>query len=113
MPAPATASSSRTRVAAPAIRSSFAWVLGRNELSAAMFQDDPFVAYRSIERAERLPRAKRYLRATARSLTGFEGDSPNGAGLRVNRECRSYHLGWILYAWAGASPKALTAVEDA
>ena len=19
----------------------------------------------------------------------------------VNRECRSYHLGWILYAWAG------------
>jgi hypothetical protein len=21
-------------------------------------------------------------------------------GFRINRKCRPYHLGWILYAWA-------------
>ena len=45
---------------------SFAWVRGRNELWTPMIEQDPFVAYRSIERAEGLPRARRYLRATVR-----------------------------------------------
>jgi hypothetical protein len=84
-----------------AIAKSFSWVLGRNELSEPMIEREPFVAYRSIERVERLPRLSRYLRASAGSIAGKAGESENGRGVRINRECRSYHLGWILYAWSG------------
>ena len=27
--------------------------------------------------------------------------APDAVTVRVNAECRSYHLGWILFAWAG------------
>lgn len=84
-----------------AIGRSFAWALGRNELAAPMFERDRFAAYRSIERAESLPRARRYLRATARSRTGGADRGAHGSRVRLNRECRSYHLGWILYVWSG------------
>jgi hypothetical protein len=96
-----------------AIARSFAWVRGRNELSAPMIEQEPFVAYRSIERAEGLPRARRFLRATVGSYTGAAGESANGRGVRINRECRSYHLGWILYVWSGASGDAATAADAA
>ena len=88
---------------ADAIDKSFAWVLGRNELATPMIYANPFVASRSIERAERLPRVRRYLRAFPRSLTGRADRPADGRGVRINPECRSYHLGWILYAWAGRS----------
>ena len=86
-----------------AITRSFSWVLGRNELSTPMIEREPFAAYRSIERAERLPRGRRYVRATARSLARATDRPDRRRGVRINRECRSYHLGWILYAWAGAT----------
>ena len=90
-----------------AIARSFSWILGRNELSAPMIEQDPFVAYRSIERAERVPRMRRYVRATAGSLAGAAGGLASGHGVRINRECRSYHLGWILYAWSGPTGDAV------
>lgn len=77
------------------IERSLAWDFGANELGCEMFVRRPFFAYRAIERAERIPRARRYLRSLrprAASTT---------TRVRVNRECRSYHLGWILFAWAG------------
>jgi hypothetical protein len=62
-----------------------------------MFVDEPFFfAYRAIERDERAAKARRY----ARWLAHAEGETAAAGSLRVNRECRSYHLGWILYAWA-------------
>lgn len=96
-----------------AIARSFSWILGRNELSTPMIERDPFVAYRSIERAERLPRMRRYVRATAGSIAGAAGDLASGHGVRINRECRSYHLGWILYAWSGTSGDAVAATVAA
>jgi hypothetical protein len=42
-----------------------------------------------------MPRARRYVRW----LRGDEDTKPP-TRLHVNRECRSYHLGWLLYAWA-------------
>jgi hypothetical protein len=79
---------------------SLAWALGRNELGAAMYVDQPlFFAYRSLERTETAPRLRRYARASARLLAGDR--LPAGRpSLRVNEECRSYHLGWILFAWS-------------
>ena len=86
---------------ARAIEKSWAWVLGHNELGTPMTRDDPFVAYRSIERAEQFPRARRYLRSVPRSFTGSAGRTAGGRGVRINPECRSYHLGWVLYVWSG------------
>jgi hypothetical protein len=82
-----------------AIGRSLSWVFGRNELDVRFYRDDPFFAYRSIERAERAPRLRRYLRFLSASLTG-RGASFGGARTRLNEECRSYHLGWILFAWS-------------
>ena len=83
------------------IERSFAWVLGRNELLTPMIRNDPFVAYRSIERAERLPRARRYARSIPRSASGAADRAASSHRVRINSECRSYHVGWILYAWSG------------
>jgi hypothetical protein len=72
------------------------WALGGNDLNLRMYADTPsFVAYRAIQRAELLPRARRY----ARWLHGEEDVGP-APRVHVNRECRSYHLGWLLYAWS-------------
>jgi hypothetical protein len=83
-----------------AIDRSLDWALGRNELGISMYVDDPvFFAYRSIERRERAPRARRYARSSVNALTGRSAQSLSASALRLNPECRSYHLGWILYAW--------------
>jgi hypothetical protein len=85
----------------PAIEKSLAWSFGENELARAMYTDDPlFFAYRSIERRERAPRARRYLRSSVRLLEAGDAESLPARKLRLNPECRSYHLGWILYAWS-------------
>jgi hypothetical protein len=40
-------------------------------------------------------------RMTGRNLFGYT----------VNRECRPYHLGWILYAWAGRLTESAGAIS--
>jgi hypothetical protein len=84
-----------------AIARSLAWSLGENELREPMYGGDRFFAYRSIRREQRLFRQRRYARSLARALADRPGSLTGGKGLMVNRECRSYHLGWILFAWAG------------
>lgn len=83
-----------------AIDRSLDWALGRNELEVSMYVDEPvFFAYRSIERRERAARARRYLRSSVNVLTRRSAETLEARTLRLNPECRSYHLGWILYAW--------------
>jgi len=84
---------------ADSIRRSLDWVFGENELGIEFYRQDPFFAYRSIERADRAPRLRRYLRSLSYGVTRRPG-SFGSANVRLNDECRSYHLGWILYAWA-------------
>jgi len=79
---------------------SLAWAFGANELGRPMYVDAPFRAFRSIERSDRFPRAGRYLRAVRGIASGRPAGSAGGRGVRVNEECRSYHPGWILYAWS-------------
>ena len=83
--------------AAEAIPRSLRWGFGQNELGIDFYVPGPFVAHRSIERAERMPRLRRYLRSLVPRAHPTFGD----ARLRLNPECRSYHLGWVLFAWAG------------
>jgi hypothetical protein len=81
-----------------AIERSFRWNLGQNELGTSLVRSDPRAwFYRSIERDERWPRARRYLRGLGRPPRAHPASSPR---LRLNRECRSYHPGWILYVWS-------------
>lgn len=91
-----------------AIRRSLAWVFGVNELGIEFYRHDPFFAYRSIERADRAPRLRRYLRSLSTSVTRRPG-AFGRAHVRLNDECRSYHLGWILYAWSSRiGPSTIT-----
>ena len=84
-----------------AIDRSLAWAVGRNELGISMYVDEPvFFAYRSIERRDRAPRVRRYLRSSAHVVTRRPARTEGASALRLNSECRSYHLGWILYAWS-------------
>jgi hypothetical protein len=82
-----------------AIARSLEWCFGENELGAEFYRYDPFAAARSIERVEGERRLLRYLRFLAYSLTRRPG-SFHSARVRVNDECRSYHLGWLLFAWS-------------
>jgi hypothetical protein len=85
------------------MRRSIGWILGDNELGERMVEDEPFCLYRSLERAELLPRMRRYARYAGARVLGHSASFPASSGsLRVNRECRPYHAGWILYVWAGA-----------
>jgi hypothetical protein len=88
--------------ASSAMRKSVQWILGDNELGERMVDDEPFRLYRSVERAELLPRIRRYGRYAGARVLGHSAPFPERKGLRVNRECRPYHAGWILYVWAGA-----------
>jgi hypothetical protein len=100
-PDPATASDSAT---ATAIERSVRWNLGANELGARMVLTEPYPwIYRSIERVERAPRIRRYLRGVGPPPTS---PPPPSQRLRINRECRSYHLGWVLYAWSDPARRA-------
>ncbi len=82
--------------AADAVGRSLSWVFGDNELQQQMYVREPFFAHRSIERSERAPRVRRYLRSVPRSAAARTG----AKAIRLNDECRSYHLGWVLYVWS-------------
>lgn len=84
--------------ASAAIERSLRWNFGYNELGARMVMTEPYPwIYRSIERSERCPRTRRFLRGLGPADRGYPRRSPD---IRINRECRSYHLGWVLYAWS-------------
>lgn len=83
--------------AAGAIARSCRWVHGENELSIDLVKTDPFFISRSIQRVESNPRLRRYLRQF-RKHQGWQRAGRDG--VEVNPECRSYHIGWILFAWA-------------
>lgn len=78
------------------------WLFAANELKTNLvFYDSGFVM-RGVERNEPL-RLTRLLRSVccalgANGLHRVVGRMWNR--LRLNRECRPYHLGWALYAWA-------------
>lgn len=80
-----------------AIAKSVGWVAGNNQLNRPMGQRQPFFIFRSLERADRFPRAERYVRAIVQSLRNKPGALAEASSLRINREWRSYEPGWVLY----------------
>ena len=84
-----------------AIRKSYLWLFGNNELNKFLILKEPFFIYRSIKRRENFEREKRFLRSIKNSAFNKQAKSVSPQKLSINTECRSYHLGWILYAWSG------------
>jgi hypothetical protein len=89
-----------------AVDRSMAWVAGENQLGRPMVRAEPFFIYRSVERASRQTRAERFLRARFMLLSGRRAGLVANDGVTVNTECRSYELGWILYALSGSDDTA-------
>ena len=78
------------------------WLFGRNELNQNLLLDEEGIIWRDIEKCE-LKKASRTLRAllcTADLQVLHRLVGGCFIGFRINYECRPYHLGWILYAWA-------------
>lgn len=78
------------------------WLFGCNELKKNLVLDKDGLVWRDIERKE-----PNLMTRTIRGLCCLSG--LNGLhrktgylckNFKVNYECRPYHLGWILYAWA-------------
>jgi hypothetical protein len=93
-----------------AVRRSFSWNLGANQLGRPLVVRKPFGIYRSIERRDRAPRGRRYLRTLVAAGRPASAQLLPNDHVRINPEVRSYHLGWILFVWAGrADAPALSA----
>jgi hypothetical protein len=88
----------------PAIVKSMSWLGGKNQLGLSMLRDSPFFIYRSFERKGIAPRAERFLRAVLVNVSKRRAHLVGNEKLVVNRESRSYELGWILYVQSGKSP---------
>lgn len=83
-----------------ATRRSVQWLFGHNDVGQPMINEDPFLIYRSIRRRGGAERAKRFLRGVTRGPLGLTAGQVNPSKLEINPECRSYHIGWLIYAWA-------------
>jgi hypothetical protein len=84
-----------------AIQKSYRWLFGQNQLGATMLAPEPFQTYRSIRRPGERRRAAAFLRGLGHAARRSQASLLPPGRLEVNRECRSYEMGWILYAWAG------------
>jgi len=78
----------------------FKWILRTNEAGAKMVCPERQVIWRSVERSRRSARLVRALSAILPARGGAH-IATDSQGLRLNTECRSYELGWGLWAFAG------------
>jgi len=78
------------------------WIVGNNELGENLLKSEDGIVWRDIRRRE-LPRVGRFFRGVWRTAGLQSGQQPSTKTARrfcINYECRPYHLGWVLYAWA-------------
>lgn len=86
-----------------AIEKSYRWLLGANPLGVPFMSRTPFFIYRSLGAAHWGERPLRLMRGFTARVLGTSARQAAPDRLSINRECRSYHLGWLLYAWSGRS----------
>lgn len=82
-----------------AIELSYTWLFGKNELGQKMLVSNPFFIYRSIRKEQKHEREWRYLSSLMRNV--FPNNPTFKKNVAINKECRSYELGWLLYIWSG------------
>ncbi len=88
--------------ATDALGRGFRWILGENQLGVSMLRPDTGMIVRShVRRGELDGKLPRMLRGGLTALTGAGGDFTDPGRLVLRLECRSYHLGWVLWSFAG------------
>jgi hypothetical protein len=81
--------------------SSFYWILGDNQLGCSMLAKEEGMIYRSQARSQRFQRERRAMRAVINCAFNQDATPVDPKNLSVTPECRSYHLGWVLWSFAG------------
>jgi hypothetical protein len=80
------------------------WLFGENEMGVSLVDDDLGVIWRSI-RPKSLLQPKHMLRIIKlmhiSRLDRIKDLAEPYLSFEIDRECRPYHLGWILYAFCG------------
>jgi hypothetical protein len=79
----------------------FRWILGHNEMQTSLVDRDRRIIWRSAVRREPLARMSRFARTVGVTYASLRPGILDTDGLQINRECRSYELGWALWAFAG------------
>jgi hypothetical protein len=83
-----------------AIVRGFEWLFGHNQLGRSMLVPELGMFYRSILRkGELTEKHRRVARAVTNRLLGRKDPLIPADGLMLRQECRSYHLGWVLYSF--------------
>jgi len=80
------------------------WIMGSNELERDLTDTNDYVIWRSFY----MKNLKMYYDA-ASSLLGLSANQKKFKNLLIKWECRPYHFGWLLYAFAGVSKESRTA----
>ena len=83
------------------IEKGFHWIFGANELGRSMLVPSDGLVLRSHRRSESFERHRRAVRGVVNAAANREGRYIGADRLEIDRECRSYHLGWILHSFAG------------
>jgi hypothetical protein len=73
------------------------WITGRNELGANMVDVSYPVIWRNISTSK----ANRYFEIAMHTMHAGSRSEVNASHLSLLYESRPYHLGWVLYAFAG------------
>ncbi len=79
----------------------FKWILGENELGQSMVSTEHSLIWRSVVRNSQMEKCVRFARGLASKFFGYKSKPVSNDSLYINRECRSYELGWALWAFAG------------
>ena len=76
------------------------WLYSNNELNFNMIDEKQGLIYRSIRRRKPFNELIKVTNACL-SILKVPSDVAKGRFLEINPTCRSYHLGWLLFAWSG------------
>jgi len=92
--------SSGIRECINSVKRSYSWLLGNNQIGVPLIREKPFFIHRSIRYRKQWEKLDRYSRALFNHVTRKQSHFAKIDKLEINAECRSYHLGWILFVWA-------------
>lgn len=80
----------------------FNWIFGENQLGVSMLKPEVGMILRSqVRKGELENKLPRIMRSVFRATAGRSSRVEDAVQLVIRRECRSYHLGWMLWAFAG------------
>jgi hypothetical protein len=83
-----------------AIQKGFMWIFGQNQLRRSMLWPKQGLICRShVRKGELADKGKRILRSITNACSGGGGTLALPSELELRLECRSHHLGWILWSF--------------